>query len=133
MELIIAYSGALTIGFILGLMGGGGSILTVPLLVYGLSIDPILATGYSLFIVGTTSAFGSFQNYMKDNLSFKDALFVAIPSLISVYITRRYIVPAMPDVLLKGSFLEIKKDAFIMVLFAIVMLLAAISMQKGPL
>ncbi len=128
MELIIAYSGALTIGFILGLMGGGGSILTVPLLVYGLSIDPILATGYSLFIVGTTSAFGSFQNYMKDNLSFKDALFVAIPSLISVYITRRYIVPAMPDVLFKGSFLEIKKDAFIMVLFAIVMLLAAISM-----
>lgn len=128
MELLIAYSGALAIGLILGLMGGGGSILTVPLLVYGLSMDPILATCYSLFIVGTTSAFGSIQNYFKDNLSVRSALFIALPSLIAIYITRRYLVAAIPDVLFSDTRFAIKKDTFIMILFSLVMLLAAISM-----
>lgn len=128
MELIITYFGALIIGLILGLMGGGGSILTVPLLVYGLGIDPVIATGYSLFIVGMTSGFGSIQNYYKDNLSVKGALFIAIPSLITVYITRRYIVPAIPEVIIETENFTLTKDTFIMALFAVMMLLAALSM-----
>jgi len=128
MDIIIAYTGACTIGLILGLMGGGGSILTVPLLVYALALDPVIATAYSLFIVGLTSAFGSIQNYFKDNLSVKAALFIALPSLITVYITRKYIVPAIPDVLINTPGFVLSKDTFIMSLFAIIMLLAAFSM-----
>ena len=57
------YIGAVCIGLILGLTGGGGSILTVPILVYVMLLNPITATAYSLFIVGTTSVFGALQNY----------------------------------------------------------------------
>jgi uncharacterized membrane protein YfcA len=128
MELLTVYTGALTIGLILGLMGGGGSILTVPLLVYVMGINPVIATGYSLFIVGTTSAFGSFQNHLKDNLSVKAALFIAIPSLITVYITRKYLVPAIPHIIYQNDNFTLTKETFIMVLFAVIMLFSAFSM-----
>lgn len=127
MELIIGYTGAFLIGLTLGLMGSGGSILTVPLLVYVFSIDPVIATAYSLFIVGTTSAFGAVKNYLKDNVSIKTGLIIAIPSFISVYLTRRYIVTSLPEELVLGSF-TLMKHTFIMILFAIVMALAAASM-----
>ena len=65
MEEFFGYFGALIIGLVLGLTGGGGSILTVPVLVYLLGINPVTATAYSLFIVGTTSAFGTIQDYRK--------------------------------------------------------------------
>jgi uncharacterized protein len=90
MEIVTAYAGSFIIGLILGLMGGGGSILTVPLLVYVMGMNPVLATAYSLFIVGTTSAFGSAQNYLKDNVAVKTGIIIAVPSLIGVYITRTY-------------------------------------------
>ncbi len=54
---IFGYFGALLIGVVLGLIGGGGSILTVPILVYLLAINPMTATAYSLFVVGTSSLF----------------------------------------------------------------------------
>lgn len=130
MEVITGYAGAFAIGLILGLMGGGGSILTVPLLVYAMAINPVTATAYSLFIVGTTSAVGSIQNYFKDNLAVKTGLLIAIPSFISVYITRRYIVPAIPDIIINTDKFTLQKDMFIMVLFAIIMLLASVSMLK---
>ena len=63
---ILGYVGALFIGLVLGLTGGGGSILTVPILVYLMNISPVTATAYSLFIVGTTSTFGAIQNYRKN-------------------------------------------------------------------
>lgn len=130
MEVAAGYIGAFIIGLILGLMGGGGSILTVPLLVYVMAINPVTATAYSLFIVGTTSAFGSFQNYLKDNLSVKTGLMVALPSLVTVYLTRLYIVPAIPKVVFSTPTLEITKEIFIMLLFAIIMLVASLSMLR---
>ena len=63
--LIIGFILAALIGISLGLIGGGGSILTVPILVYIMGVDPVLATSYSLFIVGTTSLFGTITNYKK--------------------------------------------------------------------
>lgn len=126
---LFGYFGALCIGLILGLTGGGGSILTVPILVYVMLIDPIIATAYSLFIVGTTSAFGAVQNYRKGLVDIKNGFLFAIPSFIAVYITRRFLVPLIPDTIVEQPFL-LTKSTFLMVFFAVIMVLAAISMLK---
>ena len=126
---LLGYFGALCIGLILGLTGGGGSILTVPILVYVMLIDPIIATAYSLFIVGTTSAFGAVQNYRKGLVDIKNGFLFAIPSFVAVYITRRFLVPLIPDTILEQPFL-LTKSIFLMVFFAVIMVLAAISMLK---
>jgi uncharacterized membrane protein YfcA len=126
---LFGYFGALCIGLILGLTGGGGSILTVPILVYVMLIDPIIATAYSLLIVGTTSAFGAVQNYRKGLVDIKNGFLFAIPSFVAVYITRRFLVPLIPDTILEQPFL-LTKSTFLMVFFAVIMVLAAISMLK---
>lgn len=121
------YFGALCIGLILGLTGGGGSILTVPILVYLMLINPVTAAAYSLFIVGTTSAVGAFQNSKKKLVDFKNGFLFAIPSFIAVYLTRRYFVNLIPDPIIESPFI-ISKSAFLMVFFAIIMIFAALSM-----
>ena len=126
---LFGYFGALCIGLILGLTGGGGSILTVPILVYVMLIDPIIATAYSLFIVGTSSAFGAFQNYRKGLVDIKNGFLFAIPSFVAVYITRRFLVPLIPDTIVEQPFM-LTKSTFLMVFFAVIMVLAAISMLK---
>jgi uncharacterized membrane protein YfcA len=128
----IEYFCALLIGVILGLTGGGGSILTVPLLVYILNFNPLIASSYSLFIVGITSTFGTLINLKKGNVDLKTGLLFAIPSLISVYITRKYIVHSIPEIIIQNSFFTLTKDLFLMVLFAVVMFFAALSMLKVP-
>ncbi len=128
----IEYFCALLIGIVLGLTGGGGSILTVPVLVYILNFNPIIASSYSLFIVGITSLFGTLINFKKGNVVLKTGLQFAIPSLISVYITRKYIVHTIPEIIIQNSYFTITKDLFLMVLFAVVMFFAALSMLKTP-
>ncbi|MDG5492595.1 sulfite exporter TauE/SafE family protein [Psychroserpens sp. SPM9] len=125
---ILGYIGALLVGLILGLIGGGGSILTVPILVYILGINPIIATGYSLFVVGITSVIGAFQNFRKGLIDFKTAIIFATPALIAVYLTRLYLVPKIPEVLFSINNFEVTNNVFIMILFAIIMLLASLSM-----
>jgi uncharacterized membrane protein YfcA len=85
---ILGYFGALLVGLVLGLIGGGGSILSVPLFVYLLAVNPVTATAYSLFMVGVSSAFGAIQNIKKGLVDFKTATVFAIPAFIAVYITR---------------------------------------------
>jgi uncharacterized membrane protein YfcA len=126
----IGYVGALLIGIVLGITGGGGSILTVPVLVYILRLNPLIATAYSLFIVGTTSAFGTFQNFKKGLVAPKTALQFAIPSVLGVYLTRKYIVHNLPDVLFYFGSLKLSKATFLMLLFALVMVMASYSMLK---
>lgn len=126
----LGYFGALIIGIVLGITGGGGSILAVPILVYLMGLHPITATAYSLFIVGTTSAFGTIQNFKKNLVAPKTALQFAIPSVLGVYLTRKFIVPGIPDPLFYFASLQLSKGTFLMLLFAMVMLLAAISMLK---
>lgn len=125
---ILGYFGALIVGIILGLIGGGGSILTVPILVYGFGLNPIVATAYSLFIVGTTSIIGAYKKIKEGLVDVKTAIVFAIPSLIAVYITRRYLVLMIPSTVLKTDTFEITNNIFIMILFAFIMLLASISM-----
>lgn len=131
MEEFFGYLGALAIGLVLGLTGGGGSILTVPVLVYLMGIHPVTATAYSLFIVGTTSAFGTVQNYRKGFVEVKTGLKFALPSLTAIYLTRKFIVPNIPEVLFSIGKISITKNLFIMLLFAIVMLMAALSMIRN--
>jgi uncharacterized membrane protein YfcA len=126
---IIGYVGALFIGLVLGLTGGGGSILTVPILVYLMNISPVTATAYSLFIVGTTSTFGAIQNYRKNLVDIKSGFLFAIPSFIAVYLTRKYIVPRIPDIIIEAPIL-ITKNRFLMLFFAVIMIFGALSVLK---
>ena len=127
---IIGYFASILIGVALGLIGGGGSILTVPVLVYLFNIDAVLATAYSLFIVGLTSAVGSVSYFKNGLVNFKTAIVFGIPSIIAVFITRAVIVPAIPAELFSvGDFL-ITKSIIMMLLFAVLMIAASYSMIK---
>ena len=96
-----------------------------------MDLNPIVATAYSLFVVGVTSVFGAFQNYKKGLVDVKTAIVFAVPAFIVVYLTRRYFVPIIPDVVFTINDFEVTNDIFIMIFFAIVMLLASYSMIKG--
>ena len=128
---ILGFIGALLIGIVLGLIGGGGSILTVPVLVYLLSINPVTATAYSLFVVGVSALVGAVRNMQKGLVDFKTAIVFAIPAFIAVYSTRKFIVPAIPDELFQVGDFMVTKNIGIMVFFAIIMVVAAISMMKS--
>jgi len=128
---IIGFSAAIVIGISLGLIGGGGSILTVPVLVYIMGIDPMLATAYSLFVVGSTSLVGA-GTYMKKGLvNYKTAVAFAIPSFIAVFLTRKFLVPALPDPLFSIGESLITKNIGIMVFFGLIMLAASYSMIRS--
>lgn len=127
---ITGYFASVLIGISLGLIGGGGSILTVPVLVYLFMVDTVLATTYSLFIVGSTSLVGSVSFFKKGLIDTKTALFFGIPSIIAVFLTRTYILPAIPDhVIAIGSFM-VTKRILLMVFFAVLMVFASYSMIK---
>ncbi len=128
---LLGYFGALLVGVALGLIGGGGSILTIPIFVYLFSFEPVIATAYSLFVVGTTSAVGSVKNFGKKLVDFQTVLFFAVPAVIAVYCTRRFIVPAIPTKLLEINDFVLTKDTGIMVFFATLMLLASVSMIRS--
>lgn len=122
---------ALVIGLTLGLLGGGGSILTVPVLVYLMAIDPVISTGYSLFIVGLSALVGAITYFKKGLVDVKTAVIFGIPSIIAVYTTRKVLVPAIPEELfLIGDFV-MTKNIGIMVLFAVLMIAASYSMIRG--
>lgn len=132
MELIqiIGFLLALLIGVSLGLIGSGGSILTVPILVYIMGVEPVLATAYSLFIVGATSLVGGIQNARQKNVDFTTVLIFGIPSIAAVYLTRAYLLPLLPEQLFQIGDLTVTKNIGLMVLFAFVMILASISMIR---
>lgn len=127
---VIGYFASALIGVSLGLIGGGGSILTVPVLVYLFGVDPVLATAYSLFIVGSTSLVGAVQKHLDGMVNLKTAIVFGIPSIVAVYITRAYLVPLIPNpVFTIGSFV-VSKAMLMMGLFAILMVFASVSMIR---
>jgi uncharacterized protein len=127
---IIGYIASLVIGISLGLIGGGGSILTVPVLVYLFKVEPVLATSYSLFIVGLSSLVGAIPKYKQGMVNLKTALIFGIPSIAAVFATRKFIVPVIPkEVFTIGDFV-VTKSILMMVLFAILMVFASISMIR---
>ncbi len=129
---IIGYILALFIGISLGLIGSGGTILTVPILVYLFNITNMQeATHYSMFIVGTSAGIGAFKKYQEKLVDSKTAFYFLIPSLISLFLTRKMILPIIPDEVFNYQSIYLSKDVFLLILFAIVMLFASISMFKS--
>ncbi len=124
------YLASILIGITLGLIGGGGSILTVPILVYLFQIDPENATSYSLFIVGITALVGSYRHYKLGNLQLKSALYFAIPSIFSLLFVRKLVLPNIPETLFRIQQLEVTKNLLIMIVFAILMIAASVSMIR---
>lgn len=125
---ILGYFGALVIGVVLGLIGGGGSILTLPVLVYLLNINPVTATAYSLFMVGGAALVGSVKNIQNGLIGYRTALVFAFPAVISVFSTRKYILPAIPEHILYVGGFDLTKDIAIMLFFAVLMIAASIMM-----
>jgi uncharacterized membrane protein YfcA len=127
---LIGYISSILIGISLGLIGSGGSILTVPVLVYMFGVDAVIATSYSLFIVGFTSAVGSVGYFRKELVNIKTAIVFGVPSIVAVFLTRAYIVPAIPkEVFSVGDFM-VTKSILMLLLFAILMIAASYSMIK---
>ncbi len=126
----IGYLASILIGISLGLIGGGGSILTVPVLVYLFAVDAVTATAYSLFIVGLTSAVGSFDYFRKGLVNIRTAIVFGIPSIVAVFMTRAYVVPAIPKEVFSIGEFTVTKNILLMLLFAVLMIAASYSMIK---
>ena len=127
---IAGYLASILIGISLGLIGGGGSILTVPVLVYLFNVDALQATTYSLFIVGIASIGGSVSYFKKGQVNFKTGLLFGIPSIVAVLLTRTYLLPSIPyNIITLGDYI-LTSDILILLIFGIIMILAAFSMIK---
>ncbi|GAC1593003.1 MAG: sulfite exporter TauE/SafE family protein [Ginsengibacter sp.] len=124
----MGYIAALFIGISLGLIGGGGSILTVPVLVYLFGVNPVLSTSYSLFVVGSTSLVGAFNNYLKGLVRIKTALLFGLSSITTVFLTRKFLIPIIPKHIATIGGFNVTQSIVTMVLFAILMVVASLSM-----
>jgi uncharacterized membrane protein YfcA len=127
----LGYFAAIFIGLSLGIMGGGGSILTVPVLVYLLGVSPVLSTAYSLFVVGSTSVIGAADYFRKGLVSLKTAVVFLIPSLLAVFAVRKVLMPAIPHELFSIGTTLFTKDLLVLVAFAVLMVGAAVSMIRS--
>ena len=125
---LIGYLLSICIGIILGLLGGGGSILSIPILVYFFHVDAVLAAAYSLFVVGVTSLIGAIPKYREHLVSIRAGVLFGVPSILSIFATRKWLIPAIPDILVQSQSLVITKRFLLLALFAALMITASISM-----
>jgi uncharacterized protein len=125
---ILGFILAFLIGTTLGLIGAGGSILTITVLVYILGISPTLSTTYSLFIVGITSLVGSIDYFRKDMVDFQKGLFFSFPAFIMVFIMRKFIMAKIPTIVFQNNSVVISKNLLVMLFFALLMIIASYSM-----
>jgi uncharacterized protein len=128
---IAGYIASVFIGVVLGLLGGGGSILSIPILVYLFNIEPVLASAYSLFIVGITSLVGVIPKYRQHLINARTGILFGIPSILTIFITRKWIVPIIPEIVLQTENFIISKRLLLLGIFAILMVMASISMIRG--
>jgi uncharacterized membrane protein YfcA len=128
---IAGYIASVFVGLLLGLLGGGGSILTIPILVYLFRIDAVLASAYSLFIVGTTSLVGTIPKYRNDLVKVGTGLLFGIPSVLAIFITRRWIVPSIPNVIFQTGSFVLTQRLLVMGVFSLIMIFASVSMIRG--
>jgi hypothetical protein len=131
MEQVIGYLLFVAIGLALGMLGGGGAILTVPVLVIAFGLSPVVATAYSLFIVGVTASVGAARYYQGGQISVYAMVWFGVPSLAAVWLSRKWIVPSIPDpIIISFRDIQIGKDVLLMLLFSIFMLLASYFMLR---
>ncbi|MCE7865130.1 MAG: sulfite exporter TauE/SafE family protein [Bacteroidetes bacterium CHB5] len=128
---ILGYVAAILVGVVLGALGGGGSILSIPILVYLFGIEPVLASAYSLFIVGTTSLVGAIPKYRDHLVNLRTGILFGIPSIVAIFSTRKWIVPALPEIIFQTESFILTQRALLLGLFGILMVLASFSMIKN--
>lgn len=128
---LFGYASAIVVGLVIGLAGGGGSILTVPIFVYVFGVPTVLATTYSLFVVGSTSLVGSVNHLWKKQVDLRVTAAFALPSFLSVYLSRRFVVPALPDPLFGFERFVLSKSDAILYFFAVVMIIAGRAMIRS--
>lgn len=125
---VIGFALGILIGITLGLIGSGGSIFAIPILVYVMHIAPIDATTYSLFIVGIAALVGSIKGMRANLLDYKMTLYFGLPSVISIFIMRKFVMPIFPSILFNIHDFVVTKDLLIMLVFAGLMIIASLSM-----
>lgn len=128
---IAGYIASIFVGVVLGLLGGGGSILSIPILVYLFGVEPVLASAYSLFIVGITSLVGVIPKYRQQLLNVRTGFLFGIPSIITIFATRKWIVPSIPEILWTTESFVLTKRILVLGLFALLMVFASFSMIRG--
>lgn len=124
---LFGYLGVIISGILLGLLGGGGAIIIVPIMVYLFGIAPVTATGFTFFVIAFTSLVGFYRYYRQNLVSIPTALIFGLPSVVTVFISRRLILPALPDDLFQAGNFHFTKDMGIMVLFASLMLATSVN------
>ena len=127
---LLGYIMALFIGFSLGLFGGGGSILAVPVLAYLFSLDEKVATAYSLFIVGFGALVGGIKQNKSNNVDWRTAIVFGIPALIGVWIVRHFVIPELPDILFYIGNFSVSRRMGMFGVFIVLMVGAAYSMLR---
>jgi uncharacterized membrane protein YfcA len=132
---LFGYLASVCIGIILGLLGGGGSILSIPLLVYCFHLDIVTATAYSLFIVGVTSLAGAIPKYRENRVNLQTGVVFGIPSIMAIFATRKWIVPAIPDVILQVGDFTLTKRLLLLGIFGVLMIISAVTIirRRGEL
>lgn len=131
MQEFIGYCCSVLIGMVLGLLGGGGSILSIPVLVYLFGIEHEQAQAYSLFIVGVTSLVGAVPKYRENLVNVRTGILFGIPSIASIFVTRKWIVPAIPDIIFRVYGLDLTKRELQLGLLAVLMVLASFQLIRG--
>lgn len=127
---ILGYLGAILVGLVLGLLGGGGAAVSIPILVYAFHVPASTATGYSLLIVAFTAMLGTVQNQRKNLIRFKALAYCGIPAIISIYVMRRFLVHSIPDVFFTIGTYQLTKNSFILLLLAFFMAMVARNMIR---
>jgi uncharacterized protein len=125
---ILGYIALFFVGLLLGMLGGGGSVLSVPILVYLFAIDAVMASAYSLFIVGTTSLVGTLLKSNEQMVDLRTGIIFGGPSLMAIFSTRTWIIPAIPDIIFQTERFQLGKRTFILGVFALLMILASLSL-----
>ena len=125
----LGYFSALCIGLIFGLIGAGGSILAVPVFAYLFGYDEKTATAYSLFVVGSTAVVGAFRQHIKQYVHWK--LVFGLPAVIAVSLTRRFLIPALPEIVFQWEQIFLSRRMFIFGLFAALMIPTAMHMLRS--
>jgi uncharacterized membrane protein YfcA len=128
--MIVGYILAIIVGISLGLTGAGGSILTLPILVYVMKIDAVTATGYSLFIVGATSLVGTTRSFIHHQVNLRMGMLFGLPSILTAIAVRTFLIPILPDVFFRVRSFALTKNIFLLLLFAVVMIGASVNMIK---
>lgn len=127
---ILGYIATILMGFSLGAVGGGGSILTVPILVYFFKQDPQVATTGSLIVVGATSFVGALNYSRRGLVDFQTSILFAIPGLIGVSFVRGLLLPAIPEYIFSIGTYDLTKSGLILSSFAFLMMMASFSMIR---